>query len=72
VPYIREEKKMKEFLIILMVTLLGVVFLAGTAGALPLMFAPIVPISEPVAMTVFGVGLNCIAVISRKKLFDRD
>ena len=62
---------MKEFLIILMVTLLGVVFLVGTAGALPLMIAPIVPISEPVAMMVFGIGINCIAVISRKKLFDR-
>ena len=62
---------MKKSLIILMVTLLGVVFLVGTAGALPLLFAPIIPISEPVAMMVFGFGLNCIAVISRKKLFDR-
>ena len=62
---------MKEFLTILMVTVLGVVFLVGTAGALPLMIAPIVPISEPVAMMIFGFGLNCIAVISRKKLFNR-
>jgi hypothetical protein len=62
---------MKEFIAILMVTLLSVVFLVGTAGALPLEFEPIFPISEPVAMIVFGFGLNCVAVISRKKFCDR-
>jgi hypothetical protein len=62
---------MKESLIILGVTLMSVVLLVGTAGALPIVFAPIVPISEPVVMMVFGLGLNCITVISRKKLLNR-
>ena len=62
---------MKKVLTIIIVTLLGVVFLVGSAGALPVLFAPIVPISEPVAMMVFGFGLNCIAVIGRKKLLNR-
>jgi hypothetical protein len=62
---------MKESLIILGVTLMSVVLLVGTAGALPVVFAPIVPISEPVVMMVFGLGLNCITVISRKKLLNR-
>ena len=62
---------MKKFLTVPIMTVLGVVILVGTAGALPVVFAPIIPISEPVVMMVFGLGLNCISVISRKKLLNR-
>jgi FtsH-binding integral membrane protein len=71
-PPFREERVMKKFFTILMVTLLTTVLLAGTAGALPSLFAPIAPISEPAAMMLFGFGLNCLAVVSRKGLSKRD
>ena len=63
---------MKKFFTILMVSMLGVVLLVGTAGALPLLFAPIVPISEPVAMMFLGSGLISLATASRKIFFKRD
>ena len=62
---------MKRFLITLMMSMLGVVFLAGTAGALPLLFAPIAPISEPVAMMFLGSGLISFATADRKKFLKR-
>jgi hypothetical protein len=63
---------MKKFFIILMASMLGVAFLAGTAGALPLLFAPIVPVSEPVAMIFLGSGLISLATAGRKKFLKRD
>ena len=61
----------KRLLIILMLSLLSVVLLAGTAGALPLLFAPIASISEPISMMFLGSGLISFAMAGRKKFLKR-